>query len=83
MLACDCTTAIDDNSLTDDVACFFRGQKDGQARDVHRFADQTGWNGVGGLFQVEQLSILTTLNSGTVTQPGSPVTEVSDGFCGF
>lgn len=40
-------------------------------------------DGDGGLFQVEQLSILTTLNSGTVTQPGSPVTEVSDGFCGF
>ncbi|MCA9778770.1 MAG: hypothetical protein KC800_18705 [Candidatus Eremiobacteraeota bacterium] len=40
-------------------------------------------DGNGGLFQVEQLSILTTLNTGTVTQPGSPVTEVSNGFCGF
>jgi hypothetical protein len=40
-------------------------------------------DGNGGLFQVEQLSLLNTLNTGTVTQPGSPVTEVANGFCGF
>jgi Big-like domain-containing protein len=40
-------------------------------------------DGDGGLFQVEQLTLLTTLNTGTVTEPGDPLTDVANGFCGF
>ena len=37
----------------------------------------------GALFQVEQLSLLTNLNTGTVTVTADPILEVPDGFCGF
>lgn len=37
----------------------------------------------GALFQVEELTELTNLNTGTVTVTADPILEVADGFCGF
>ena len=48
-----------------------------QNDDVYRLARTTA------LFQVEQFSQLTNLNTGVVNVVSDAIQEVSDGFCGF